>query len=401
MTLPCCGTNGREGTSTMRFCAACLLQLTIVPSRSDEYQCHYIHELEPPVRLFYSNYLQADTRRTIQCPRCKDILVVDVKNPVRRMNLDWTYPTNADSISLLRPTFKAKCWHVGRKIGIAVILWRAAFLNHSLMPLEALLGKTSKEADVFRIVKWGILRKTADAGIFQMKKKDHYKLKNILGFSPHGRRHKMRYDPLATDILMGIADACTTQLIRFHPFYAIRMEARFLHLLVNYWSMKRDLSPCSNSAEMKLTAVIIFSSATCVFFIGMPALQLAASFIIGTASLSYSALAMVFEFICMISKLILSVPPATFAFGFICVLMGFMLGQTHPTLTVNDCLSIVSKHSTSFATRLENMIAEHGRQIERIIEQCRWQVDLLEIVKSLFDLLTTQLAVEMIEARLK
>ena len=125
MTLPCCGNNGREETSSTRFCAACMLHLAhgVRPGQiaDDEYPHYFLHELDGLARNFYGeNDCQTLTTRFIHCPRCKDICVVDIKDPVTRLNVDWTKPTNANSITLRRPKFKEKCQFVGKKIGIAL-----------------------------------------------------------------------------------------------------------------------------------------------------------------------------------------------------------------------------------------------------------------------------------------
>ena len=179
VTLPCCGSNGREETSSTRFCAACMLHLAdaVRPgseiSIADEYQHHVVDELptSSTVRMFYGeNDCQTLTKRFICCPRCKDICVVDILSPTRGINLEWLNPTNAKSMSLQRPKFKERCHFIGKKIGIAVILLRIPFFHHKMIPLEGLPGRGSKKEDVLRLVKCGIITKTKNnADLFRME----------------------------------------------------------------------------------------------------------------------------------------------------------------------------------------------------------------------------------------
>jgi len=59
VTLPCCGSNGREETSSTRFCHACILHLAdaVRPGEiaDDEYQHNVLDELptSSTVRMFY------------------------------------------------------------------------------------------------------------------------------------------------------------------------------------------------------------------------------------------------------------------------------------------------------------------------------------------------------------
>ena len=219
MTLPCCGNDGREETSSTRFCAACMLHLAtdVRPGQiaDDEYQHWDIDELDSRVRIFYENDCQTLSTRYIHCPRCKDICFVHILNPTRGVNSNWTRPTNADFISLLRPRFNGRCLFVGKKVGIASILWKMAFFHHRLIPLEGLLGGSTKKEDVLRLVKWGILKMAKNnADMFMMEKGDHNELKYmILG-------HQLRWCPFFDDILMDERDE-----MRF-PLYGILMGLR-------------------------------------------------------------------------------------------------------------------------------------------------------------------------------
>lgn len=174
VTLPCCGNNGKEENSSTRFCAACILHLAhnVRPGQiGDDEVAHYnIRDLEMATRFFFEHDCQTKTQRYIICPRCKDILVVNIVNPTRQVNIDWTNPKNADSISLKQSTFSGRLQYVGRKIGMGWLLWKIAFLNPQILPLEALMGKYSSKTNVLRLVSYGILKKDEGTKIFRMKK---------------------------------------------------------------------------------------------------------------------------------------------------------------------------------------------------------------------------------------
>ena len=164
------------------------------------------------VRFFYEHDCQTKTQRYIICPRCKDICVVEIKNPTRQVNTDWTNPINADSISLKRSKISGRLQYVGKKIGMAWLLWKIAFLNPQILPLEALMGKYSSKANVLRLVSYGILKKDKGTDVFRMKKGDHMKLKSLLKLN----KREIRYDPLFKDIQYGLYTAAIGEIKRFH-----------------------------------------------------------------------------------------------------------------------------------------------------------------------------------------
>ena len=82
VTLPCCGTNGREEKSSTRFSAGCLLKLAVTKSCSSENNEYTNYETEPdtfPVKRFYEKDIQNDSRRFFECPRCRSVLLIKIK----------------------------------------------------------------------------------------------------------------------------------------------------------------------------------------------------------------------------------------------------------------------------------------------------------------------------------
>jgi len=257
MHLPCCGGNGKEATSTMRFCAACLLQLSrdaIVKETYDDmrrpepnsifpsnnYLVHTDQNRQSPMpeRRFYQHDCQAHERRFIDCPRCKDILIVDMKKIARSHqacdyeNGDWTNPKNADSISLRRPTFKGRCQYAAEVESTARIVFTVAMLNANLLPIEVL---KSTEDDISRMLRWRILHRVPgeeNGDVFMMKKEEHLKLIQFLNMDrwthTDASFRKEVYDNLRIVLLDGMSAAFVNHLKTFRLVTALRLISRLL-----------------------------------------------------------------------------------------------------------------------------------------------------------------------------
>ena len=272
ITLPCCGSNGREETSSTRFCSACMLHLAHAVRADDEYQHNILDELPIPniVKLFYGeNDCQTLTNRFIHCPRCKDICVVVILNPRREGNSDWTRPTNAKSISLRVPKFNERCQFVGKKVGIAVILLKIAFLHHRLIPLEGLLGGSTKKEHVLHLVQWGILKRVkSNADIYTMEAGDHNTLKRIFELY---ESQLIMLRPMIEDLMDGLHEAAIKQLKQYHLRNASQMTARSLHYyiwstegLLQTFGNQQFLSPCTEKDECWAIVLIV-----CIFSLAM------------------------------------------------------------------------------------------------------------------------------------
>jgi len=186
VTLPCCGTKGREEKSSTRFCAACILKLAVTRADSantGEYRSYDDEPDEYPVRKFYSKSVQSDNRRFCECPRCRDVLLVKIKG-LKTVLLDDSEDDDSDcgcdcsdcerereekrasrldsktakSISIHIPSFKAKCWYIGRKKGLAKLMWKISLLHHNLLSFEALGGDESR-GEILKLAGYGIINK--------------------------------------------------------------------------------------------------------------------------------------------------------------------------------------------------------------------------------------------------
>jgi len=264
VTLPCCGTGGKENTSTTRFCAACILKVAVTrtdSSNSGEYRPWEDERDEAPVSRFYRENRQSETKRFIECPRCRDILIVKIKGlktrvtsasdddssydgecdcsecrAERRANRATVTQKTAYSVSLHRGTFKGKAWFVGRKRGMADILWRAAHLHHTYIPLAALGGEKCK-GDVLRLVGWGLLRKVPgkkESDVFQLDKKDQAELVKLVSPNPNNETEEelSKENGLLLHLSIDMAFTAKESLMKFRIDQIFRLVNRFMYLFL-------------------------------------------------------------------------------------------------------------------------------------------------------------------------
>eukprot|EP00984_Skeletonema_dohrnii_P020331 scaffold9869_cov117-Skeletonema_dohrnii-CCMP3373.AAC.1 len=203
VTLPCCGTDGKEESSSTRFCAACMLRMATVtrsdePGATGEYDRWDDERYEYPVKKFYSkDNVETESRRFIECPRCRNLLLVKMmglklipsdddtddedacdcsdcvaERRERRANRPKT--KSAVDITITKPPFKLKSWYIGRRKGIAKLLWRLVYFNHGFINLDA-LGGEEQETNVLKLITWGVLQRVPgknNGNIYQMDKKE-------------------------------------------------------------------------------------------------------------------------------------------------------------------------------------------------------------------------------------
>ena len=298
VTLPCCGLGGKEKSSSTRFCASCILKLAVTRSDSassvNEYHYFEDERSEPPVSHFYKESRQSDSKRFIECPRCRDILIVKLKNlkksytandndesssgecdcsecrAERRANREPVEIKMASSISMHRAAFKEKAWFVGRKRDNAMILWRAAHLHRSFIPIAALGGDKSR-ANVVKLAGWGILQKVPgkrNVDIYRMNMEDQIELVKLVSPDPKTETDEQltkEFDlflELTHD--MGLAGWECVKKLRIDR--AIRLLNRFLYLLL-YFRRYLPSPPMSLWQEWVVTALNGFNLALVLQFL--------------------------------------------------------------------------------------------------------------------------------------
>lgn len=312
VTLPCCGTNGREANSSTRFCAACMLKLAVTrPSHSPnsgEYRAYDDEPDEYPAKKFYQKKnLQNDNRRFCECPRCRDVLLVKI-NGVRPASFAEEHGDDDDgdstesddycdcpdceaerrerkanrkgaktarSISLRVPSFKAKCWYAGRKRGVAGFLWRASMLHNDFMPLEA-LGGEDERATVERLIGWGIIEKGAGTNnvngnskntVYRMDVENQRALIKFFRLKdPISEKDRKSEESLTYDLGARVGYSAWRHLREERRVdRAARMVNRFFLIGLHFNGNLPPL-PLSWRQEVVVSALIIFSLALAVQF---------------------------------------------------------------------------------------------------------------------------------------
>ena len=230
ITLPCCGGNGKEESSSTRFCAACILRVAQTeqdaisrnefPYGDDDLQ-------RGPAKKFYGRLnIQTNARRCIECPRCRDIMIVNIKNPTSkrhrrrqlRLRTDWTVPTTADSVSLAQPTFSERVRYAGRKRGAAFALYNASLLHHGFLPRQII----GCESICTKLVQWKILRSVNDE-VLSIDRIDQAELCTLLG----------------TDQTSSHSDDSDADEVSFFALLAIMLTSAFTFF--KQWRVARSL----------------------------------------------------------------------------------------------------------------------------------------------------------------
>jgi len=300
VTLPCCGLGGKEKSSSTRFCASCVLKLAVTrpESASSLGEYHFFEDEcnEAPASHFYKENHQSDSKRFIECPRCRDILIVKLKNlktsytidddedddsasgecdcsecrAERRAKRETTKIKTASSISVHRATFKGKAWFVGRKRDNAMILWKAAHLHRSFIPLTA-LGGDKYRANVMKLAGWGILHKVRgkrNVDVYQMDRKEQIELVKLVSPNPITETDEevnKEFD-LFLELTHDMGLAGWESIKKFRIDRAIRLLNRFLYLMM-YFRRYLPSPPLSFWQEWVVTALNAFNLALVIQFL--------------------------------------------------------------------------------------------------------------------------------------
>jgi hypothetical protein len=72
-------------------------------------------------------------------------------------------------MNIVRPSFMTKVRHVGRKRGMAPLLWKMAYLPRNIITKEG-LGGDAESARISKLVGWGLLKK--NGGVYYLEKEE-------------------------------------------------------------------------------------------------------------------------------------------------------------------------------------------------------------------------------------
>ena len=302
VTLPCCGTNGREAKSSTRFCAACMLKLAVTRPHSSNTSEYRLYDDEPdefPVRKFYKKSLQTDNRRFCECPRCRDILLVKIKGVKPALEDDDDEDSDdqcdcsdceaerkeqnsdvktAKSISVHRPSFKAKCWYIGRKRGVAKLLWKVSLLYHNFIPYEA-LGGDEEKATILKLIGWGILGKAAgknNTTIYRIDQTHQAKLIKFFRNKNPSEKDQKTMSNMDQELGALVAYAAWRHLCdEYRLDRSLRLVNRLNFLALHFNDFLPPL-PLSWCQEQVLTALVVVSVALILQFVCVLAVYAAA-----------------------------------------------------------------------------------------------------------------------------
>lgn len=289
VTLPCCGTDGKEESSSTRFCAACMLRMATVPRSEDpgatgEYDRWDDDRYEYPVKKFYSkDNLETESRRFVECPRCRNLLLVKMMGLKIIPNDDDTDDEDAcdcsdcvaerrerrasrpktkstTSIIITKPPFKLKSWYIGRRRGIAKLLWRLLYFNHGFINLDALGGEEQK-TNVLKLITWGVLQRVPgknNNNIYQMDKKEQSLLVPLFRLPKNAsEKDKDRQKELHANTMMDTAVASFQFLKEFRVDRSLRMLNQLGVQLLSYAGQLPRL-PLSPAQALAVTALNIY-----------------------------------------------------------------------------------------------------------------------------------------------
>ena len=248
---------------------------------------------EAPVHRFYKQNRQSDSKRFLECPRCRDIIVIKLKGLKADVAADSDDDSNAcdcsecraeraaraskkkastaSSISLHRATFKGKAWFIGRKRYMAALMWRAAHLHCNFIPLEALGGDKFFD-EVTKLVSWGILRKKPgkrNTKIFWMERKNQAQLIMLVSPSPNNETEKVleKEFELLVELSYYMIKAAQDCLLKDYRIdRVLRLLNRSAFLLL-YFKRFVPAPPLQIWQEWVITALNVFSSALLLQFL--------------------------------------------------------------------------------------------------------------------------------------
>lgn len=261
------------------------------PAVTGEYDRWDDERYEYPVKKFYSkDNLETESRRFIECPRCRNLLLVkimglrtvpnddydddddtddedacdcsDCMMERRRERANQAMTKTASSIAITKPPFKLKSLYIGRRRGIAKLLWRLLHLHHGFIHLEALGGEDQK-TNVLKLITWGVLERVPgknNDNIYRMDKKDQALLSPLLWLSKNAsEKDKDRQKELYACIMMDTFFVCVHFLKKLRPDRSLRMFNQ-LGVQILAWVEALPRLPLTPGQTLVVTAWNIYST---------------------------------------------------------------------------------------------------------------------------------------------
>lgn len=220
------------------------------PSATGEYDRWDNERYEYPVKKFYSkDNLETESRRFIECPRCRNLLLVKMMGlkiipndedtddedacdcsdcVAERRNRRDNRPKMkaASSITITKPSFKLKSWYIGRRRGIAKLLWRLLYFDHGFINLDA-LGGEEQNTNVLKLITWGVLQRVPwknNDNIYQMNKKEQALLVPLFRLPKNAtEKDKEREKELYASTMVDTVTASYNYLKKFRVDRSLRL----------------------------------------------------------------------------------------------------------------------------------------------------------------------------------
>jgi hypothetical protein len=246
------------------------------PSDTDEYRLLDDELNHWPVQKFYEENDQSDNRRFIQCPRCRDILLVKIKgvNPTndsdcsdgccsdceaeRRENKETS--KTARSVSVHVPSIMVKCLLLGRKRGGATLLWRVSLLHPNFMSFEALGGDSDKDM-IDRLAGYGVIEKAPgerNKSVYRIDKENQAKLIDLFHLDNPSGTDKAQQYKLLMELSVDLWYAAWRHMKDEHRIdRSLRSLNRFFFLSFLFSGILPPL-PLSWRQELVVTALVLF-----------------------------------------------------------------------------------------------------------------------------------------------
>lgn len=246
-----------------------------------------------------SNY-QSNNRRFIECPRCRNILLAKIRGvrPVDKSARgdDGDDSTNdcdcseceaerrergeghgrvggraytAKSMSLHVPSFKSKVWYVGRKRGVAKLLWTASLLHRDFMPFEA-LGGEEDGANILRLTSWGIIERVPGRGnesVYRIGRRNQTRLIKFFRNPDPSEKDEKSLALLISGLAPSLLYAAWRHLKdEYRVDRSLRAMNRLFFLGLYFFDYLPPL-PLSWWQELVVTSLILFSAALLLQFL--------------------------------------------------------------------------------------------------------------------------------------
>ena len=255
------------------------------PGATGEYDRWDDERYEFPVKKFYNkDNVETESRRFIECPRCRNLLMVKMmglklipndddtdeedacdcadcvaERRERRANRPKT--KSAVNITITKPPFKQKRWYIGRKKGVAKLLYKLLYFDHALISLDA-LGGVDQMTNVAKLVTWGVLQRLPgknNENIYRMDAKEQALLAPLFQLPQNAsEKDTNRENELRGHTMFDMLYSSWCFLKVFRIDRSLRMLNQVGIISVSIWPNALPRLPLSRGQALAVTALNIY-----------------------------------------------------------------------------------------------------------------------------------------------